>query len=171
MNANKLYYQTLRDSILYQDNQHKQLSNNAVSLVGFAIALVAAGVVVLNLADDTIPDSNGFLAALGIWAGTFIATTGFCAHVLMPQNWKVGISINTLNELTMDLEAGEGYLRWNVIKGLEDAIKHNQRILDRKTESLRTAIIFLALEALGLITVGSSVIWWKIYPPATATLL
>ena len=170
MNKSELHHKTLHDILLYQDKQHKQLFDRAVSLIGFAIAIVAAGVITLNFLDNTTPNTNGFLVALGVWTLTFLCTIGFCATVLMPQDWNIGISVKRLNELMGSTEYGEGYIHWTIIKDLEAAINHNQEILDRKTEALRIAIMFLVLEALGLITVGSSVIWWKIYPSATTAL-
>ena len=76
MNTSELYYQTGRDYLIHQESVHKQFSDRAISLIGFGIAMIAAGVIALNFGPEDISYDSGFFHNIGDMVVNVLSSRG-----------------------------------------------------------------------------------------------
>lgn len=159
MDKNELYYQTGRNHLSFQDTLHREFSDKAISLLGFAIAITAAGVIALNLGNGIIPTGNIYVLGFGIallatWMLGLIGVVTFSGMVMFPrkENWKQGTTSASLSGLVKNENYDADYLWWCAADDFRESIECNVRVLDEKAMTIRRAIYCIAVEAVGVIS-------------------
>ena len=69
-----------------------------------------------------------------------------------------------------DEDNGAAYIYLCVANDFKEAIAHNQKVLAKKRDAIGSAMMFLALEAISLISFGGLLVWWRLSPSADPTL-
>ena len=151
---NEIYYQASRDTVLYQNEVHQDFSGRAVSLIGYGIAMLAATAIVLNLPDEGNFWHWGIFVALGFLVGGFALLILSCGYVLLPLRWEMGPAVDSLGELVGDGETDADGTLWFIADSFKQSFVHNRATLEKKARATNFAVVALALEAIGLISVG-----------------
>ena len=154
MTKNEIYYRASRDTVLYQNEVHKDFSTRAMNFVGYGVAMLAAGAIALNLPDDGISFNTGMLVALVFWGGGFIALVLSCAYVLFAHRWEMGTTVDSLGELIDDNDYDTERVLWCIADRFRTSFTHNRTVLNKKARAINVAMVALAMEAAGLISVG-----------------
>ena len=154
MTKNEIYYRASRDTILYQNEVHKDFSTRAMNFVGYGVAILAAGAIALNLRDDGIPFNLGMLAPLVFWGGGFVALVLSCAYVLFTHRWEMGPTVDSLGDTVSDGNHDADEVLWLIADSFRQSFVHNRTVLNKKARAINVAMVALALEAGGLIFVG-----------------
>ena len=154
MTKNEIYYRASRDTILYQNEVHKDFSARAMNFVGYGVAMLAAGAIALNLPDDAISFNAGMLVPLVFWGGGFIALVLSCAYVLFAHRWEMGTTVDSLGDTVSKGNHDADEVLWFIADSFRLSFVHNRTVLDKKARAINVAMVALALEAGGLISVG-----------------
>ena len=157
MDKNELYYQTGRNTLAFQDTLHREFSDKAISLLGFAIAITAAGVIALNLGDGIIPTHNIYIlvpgiALLAMWILGLIGVAAFSSAVMSPRrDWKHGTTSASLSRLVKDDNYDADYLYWCAADDFRESIEYNETVLEKKAMTIRKAVLCIGGETVGVI--------------------
>ena len=154
MSKNEIYYRASRDTVLYQNEVHKDFSTRAMNFVGYGVAMLAAGAIALNLPDDGIPFNVRMWVALLLWGGGFVGLVLSCAYVLCAHRWEMGPAVDSLGDTVSDGNHDADELLWIITDSFRQSFVHNRTVLDRKARAINLSMVALALEAIGLIFVG-----------------
>ena len=154
MTKNEIYYRASRDTVLYQNDVHKDFSTRAMNLIGYGVAMLAATAIALNLSDDGVTwDWRTYIALGGLIVG-FALLVVTCGYVLWSHRWEMGASVDSLGELIDDNDYDSEKVLWCIADGFRTSFVHNRTVLDKKARAIKVAMVALALEAAGLISVG-----------------
>ena len=154
MSKNEVYYQASRNTVLYQNEVHKDFSGRAINLIGYGVAMLAAGAIALNLPDDGIPLNVEMWVALALWGGGFATLVLSCGFVLLARKWEMGIPVDSLGELIGNSDYDADRCLWLIADSFRKSFVHNRTVLETKARAINIAMTALALEATGLIFVG-----------------
>ena len=151
---NEIYYQASRDTIQYQNTVHQDFTGRAMNLIGFAVAMLAAGAIALNLPEDGVPLNEGMWTALTLWGGGFAGLILSCGYVLFPKRWEVGPTIDSLGDTIAKDDHNSEEVLWFLADSFKTSFLHNTGVLEKKARAINLAMMALAMEATGLIFAG-----------------
>ena len=154
MGKNEIYYQIGRDTVQYQGELNSEFSSKAISLIGYGVAMLAAGAIALNLSDGEILPNIWMWVALSLWVGGFSVIILSSVFVLWPRSWDRGPTVDSLGDLVKNHEYDEDAVLWCVADSFKTAFLSNRKELNKKATAINIAIMAVALEAGGLIFVG-----------------
>ena len=168
MTLNELYYQTGKDTILYQSSLHREFSDRAFNLLNLSIATLVAGGVVINFRIDHL-EWDGLLITLGTIAIlATIVVAALCLKVLSAADWN---SFPPLSELSDRMESLQtnyqththeqpgDLLQSTVGDYFKKAAQANQKVLDGKARELFWTVLVLAVEILVTISLVVWIFW------------
>ena len=145
MTKEERYYEVGRDTILYQNQLHREYSDRAVNLrnVGVAVSVAGAGVISFRLDSISINPAMivvaaGWLLGLGLllWA---------CLSVLKIQDWKSYSSLEETDDAVKHPVLRESRVLLNLADNFADAAQINHRTLDNKADFISDALWGLAI--------------------------
>ena len=150
---NELYYETGKETILFQNALHREFSDRATNLLNFGVATSAAGVVVLNFRLDKVVFDDNMIAALSAWALAFSVLLFCCLQVLRVQPWR---SFSSLEDLAQQVDMGANtrdFILWCLAENFREAAAHNEKILNGKATLMTSVVVALFLEIASVIFV------------------
>ena len=163
MTPNELYYQTGKDTILYQSSLHREFSDRAFNLLNLSVATLVAGGVVINFRLDHLEwawplISLGTLAILA-----FIVVAVRCLSVLRTGDWHSFPPLSELsaraNHQPQIYQQFGDLLQATVGDYFKDAAQANENILNGKSSAVFWAVLALAVEILATITLVVWIFW------------
>ena len=87
MSPNELYYETAKDTILYQSTLHTEFSSRAFNLLNIGVAALVAGGVILNIRLGSL-EWAPLLMSLGVTSLIgFVVVSILCLSVLKTRDW------------------------------------------------------------------------------------
>ena len=152
------YLQIAKDNLQFQDEIHRQFTTRAINLVGFGVTMVAAGAIALGLQSDTPADLRLYIS-FGAWALGFLVVLVSCIYVLWARNWRHGPSVRDFRKYVEERNPVDTELLRTVGDGYYEASYYNNYELNRKRRATIVALLFLLVEAAGLISLVSSVLF------------
>ena len=168
MTANEIYYQTGKDTILYQSSLHREFSDRAFNLLNLSVAILVAGGVVINFRIEDLEWTNALIIA-----GTFailssIVVAVLCLSVLRTGNWNSFPPLHQLSDRVRSLgtdpqsyiadDAGD-LLQSTVGDFFREAAQENESLLGGKARAIFWAVLALAVEILATISLVVLIFW------------
>ena len=156
MNSNELYYQTAKDTILYQSALHTEFSARAFNLFNIGLAALVAVGFVVNARLGSF-EWTPWLIGLGVaFIVGFVWVSALCLWVLRTRDWY---AYPPLNELAKEIERPSGRVRLLIADYMKDGAQENEDVLASKARALFWAILGLTVEIVSLISVVILVFW------------
>ena len=159
---NELYYETGKETLLFQNARHREFSDRAANLLNFGVATSAAGVVVLNFRLDKAVFDAGMITGLTLWGIGFIGLLVFCFLVLQVQPWKSFSSLEDLGQQVDSPASTANFILWCLAENFKEAAKHNEEVLDGKVAAINWATLALFLRGCrqsNLVQIAMARIW------------
>ena len=156
---NELYYETGKETILFQNALHREFSDRATNLLNFGVATSAAGVVVLNFRLDKVVFDDSLIVALSLWGLGFFGLLFCCLQVLQVQPWR---SFSSLEDLAEQVEMGANtrdYILWCLAENFKVASEHNEKVLNGKATLMTIAVSALFGKIAAVIFVIFQIFW------------
>lgn len=153
MSKEERYYETGKDTVLYQNQYHRELSDRAVNLLNVGIAISVAGVGVISFRLDSISITYYLVIMLAVWGFGFGWMLWSCLSVLKDQDWKSYSLVQELGDAVRHPATTDDYILMTLADNFVDATQHNQRILDSKAGSISNALRALAIEITSVVCV------------------
>lgn len=157
MNKEERYYETGKDTILYQNQFHRELSDRAVNLLNVGIVISVAGVGVISFRLDSVSINTFLIIALGAWGIGFGLLLWSCLSVLRNQDWKPYSSLEELSDAVKHPDSTDDFILMSLADNFVDASQQNQKTLDSKAGAISDALWALALEITSVVCVISLV--------------
>ena len=123
MNKEERYYETGKDTILYQNQLHREFSDRAVNLLNVGIAISVAGVGVVSFRLDSFSVNLAMIIALEGWVVGFGLLIWSCLSVLKIQGWMAYSSLEELGDATKHPDSTEGYILTNLADNFAEAAR------------------------------------------------
>ena len=155
MNRFDLYYNFAQSQLLEQNERVKFIRTIAISLMTLNLALLGvAWLILANLKLDNSPEGILSLMFAVVIAVSFVLSILNSLKTLYIADWHVGAHPKELRMHVTDRELdNEQVLEWTA-ETLTDAYNRNDMILNEKTSSLRSAIIFFWSAVLFVVALG-----------------
>ena len=152
-----LYCEVTREKFLNQESTNREFGARAGTMLGFGAAMIAAGVITLNLSGIKLgPGVPAFWAFIALIVA-FLSTATFSLLVLWPRSWGHGPTVSSLAKALGYYEdrdftklVGDAY---------KQSVDNNWCLLDRKAIFLGYGVASLAIEAGAVAAVGILRFW------------
>ncbi len=154
MNPKELYYQTAKDTILYQSTLHTEFSARAFNLLNIGVAAIVAGGVILNIRLDSLEWTpwlmiSGIVSIIG-----FVMVAALCLLVLRTRDWYAFPPLHELGKrVERSSEHDSDAVRLVIANYMKRGAQKNEHILGDTTRALFWAVVALALEIASTICV------------------
>ena len=168
MTPNEIYYQTGKDTILYQCALHREFSDRAFNLLNLGVAALVAGAVVINFRIGDIEWTHLLFGLGALTLLSFLSVAVLCLAVLRTGDWH---SFPPLRQLSNRMERildeygpqvfqeSGTLLQSTVGDYFSEAAQHNQKVLDGKSKALFWGVLGLAVEILATIALVVLIFW------------
>ena len=168
MTPSEIYYQTGKDTILYQSSLYREFSDRAFNLLNLSVATLIAGGVVINFRLEHLEWAWPLiiLGTLAILASIVVAA--LCLSVLRTGDWYSFPPLSPLSDRMESLRTNYPYLtemqsgallQSTVGDYFKNAAKMNQKVLDGRARAIFWAVLALAVEILATISLVVLIFW------------
>ena len=168
MTPNELYYQSGKDTILYQSTLHRELSDRAFNLLNLGVVTIAAGGVVVNLRIQYL-EWDPLLMALGALSlFAFLVVAVLSVMVMRSGDWFAFPPLGDLAARIADLEknyqTAPSAVRTSGLQAhagdyFQLASFRNERVLNSKSWAQLGTLLALALELAAVISLVVLIFW------------
>ena len=168
MTPDEMYYQTGKDTVLYQSALHREFSDRAFNLFNLGVAALVAVGVVINFRIEELEWTYPLVGLGAVAILAFILVAALCLSVLRTGDWhsfpplrEVADRVETIRvdyEHLNPQQAG-GMLQSTVGDYFTEAADANQMVLDGKQRALFWAVLALAVEILATIALVVLIFW------------
>ena len=168
MTPNEIYYQTGKDTILYQGSLHREFSDRAFNLLNLSVAILVSGGVVINFRIEDLEWTNALISAGTIAILASITVAVLCLSVLRTGNWH---SFPPLRQLSVRVKSlgtdPQSYIpndTGNLLQStvgdfFKEAAQENEEVLGGKARAIFWAVLALAMEILATISLVVLIFW------------
>lgn len=167
MSPNELYYQTGKETILYQSALHREFSDRAFNLLNLSVATLVASGVVINIRLEHLKWTTVLMGLGAAELAGFLTVAVLCLWAMRTQNWNGLPPLHQLEDRVNNLLQDPGAtvapesltqsaLYRTVGTYFKNAAQANQKVLDGKSRIIFCAVVALAIE---LLTATSLVVW------------
>ena len=154
MNKTDLYCDVLRGRHLSQEWLNREFGARVGSMLGFGVALVGAGAIVLNTSQVS---GIAPVVIFAVLFGGFALTAVSSVPILGPRDWRYGPKTSDLTDLLGEYEDHEVTRVTGDIYGR--AVEQNQKVLRHKAKALWTGIAGLMVETIALAVLAGLAYW------------
>ena len=152
-----LYYEVTRVKLLSQESLNKEFGAKAGTILGFGAAMIAAGVITLNLSGIKLgPGVPAFWAYIALIVA-FLSTATFSLLILWPRSWEHGPTVSSLAKALGYYEDRD--LTKLVGDEYKQSVDSNWCLLDSKARFLVCGVASLAIESCMVAAVGILQFW------------
>jgi hypothetical protein len=153
LSPNEIYYQTGKDTILYQSTLHREFSDRAFNLLNLSVAILVAVGVVINIRLNDL-EWNPWLIGIGILLVlAFLAVAVLCLSTLSTRNWYAFPPLDELHQRIDGLPvSASDALHLAIGNYLKSGADRNQKVLSDKAKAIFWAVLALASELIAAIS-------------------
>ena len=173
MTPHEVYYQSGKDTILYQNTLHREFSDRAFNLLNLGVATLVAGGIIFNIRIDQLEWGYPMLGLGAVSLLSFGLVAGLCLATMRTGDWYAFPPLDQLADRADNLPLVPGggvQLYIHMGNYLKEAAQHNQKVLDGKSGAIFWAVAALALEILATISLVVLIFWGSQKTPADAAL-
>ena len=155
MTRHEIYYQSGKDTILYQSTLHREFSDRAFNLFNLSVASLVAGGIIFNIRLDNLEWTTPVVALGALSLSAFVVVAVLCLATLRTGDWYDFPPLDQLADwanFAPTIPGGTYQIYIYMGDYLKEAAQHNDRVLDGKSRAIFWAIIGLALEILSTIS-------------------
>ena len=154
MSPSELYYETAKDTILYQSTLHTEFSSRAFNLLNIGVAALVAGGVILNIRLGSL-EWTPLLTSLGVTSLIgFVVVSVLCLSVLKTRDWYAFPPLDVLRDRVESAsEDDTDAVRLLIANYMKSGAKENEAALGVKSQAIFLAVLALALEFASTISV------------------
>ena len=168
MSKEERYYQTGKDTILYQTALVREFSDRAVNLLNLGIATLVAGVIGVSPNIESWEWNYGTTIAIIVWIAGFLLLISYCLATTQTRSWHGFPSMAEMAQMIDDPMYNEEDMLWSQGEYFREAAQHNDAILDGKAKAIRWALVGLSVEIVSTITIVMFVLLEKLQSPGSA---
>ena len=166
LSPNELYYQTGKDTILYQSTLHREFSDRAFNLLNLGVATLVASGVVVNIRLEDLEWTKVLIGLGAAELAGFLVVATLCLWAMRTQDWNGFPPLNQLVDRVDRLQQAPDFaltpeitlsaLHRTVGDYFKNAAQQNQKVLDGKSKIIFFVVVALAIE---ILTATSLVLW------------
>ena len=170
MTPNELYYQTGKDTILYQSTLHREFSDRAFNLLNVSIATLGVGAILANFRHEDLVWTESLVVFGILTAIASVIVIVLSLRVLRTETWHGFPSLDQMDKQISYLNEHypDGNLNdyTDILQSLLGdyftlAAEQNQEILRDKSNALFLTVLALAVEIISVIAfVGALFAEW-----------
>lgn len=140
MSKAERYYQTGRDTILYQNVLYREFSDRAFNLLNLGVAASVAVAVVLNFRLDEVRFDRPMEVGLGIWGLAFGVLLWSCISVMTPRPRPQPPSLDELRGLVTSHVHVEDFVLISLGDNSKEAAHRNDQLLSHLSGVITRAV-------------------------------